>query len=130
MPVPRIDELETASHERTSRGGSRLWREWCFARVAVRHFRTRFLIMAGILIGGALLFMLLDDNEHDFIHALHGTWSLVFAQPTEALPRSIILRILFFLIPVLGLTVIIEAIVDFSLMLRDRRRFERSWCTM
>jgi Trk K+ transport system NAD-binding subunit len=35
---------------------------------------------------------------------------------------------LFFVVPILGLTVIIEGIVDFSLLLRDRRRCERSWC--
>ena len=37
---------------------------------------------------------------------------------------------MFFLIPILGLTVIIEGIIDFALMMRDRRRYERSWCIM
>jgi Trk K+ transport system NAD-binding subunit len=40
------------------------------------------------------------------------------------------LQSLFFVVPILGLTVIIEAIIDMATMLRDRSRCERSWCVM
>jgi voltage-gated potassium channel len=115
-----------------SRRGSRLWREWCFARVAFRHFRVRFLIMTAILAGGGAMFILLEpDKRHSLPQAVWLTWLLVFGEQAEQqLPNHIALRLLFFVMPVLGLTVIIEGIVDFALMLRDRRRFERSWCTM
>jgi Trk K+ transport system NAD-binding subunit len=131
MPIPRIDQLEVPRQERTSRRGSRLWREWCFLRVVFQHFRIRFLIMAAILLGGAIMFMVFEpEKKHSFVKAVFFTWSLIFAQPPEGFPDSHVLRVLFFAVPVLGLTVIIEAIVDFSLTLRDRKRFERSWCTM
>lgn len=45
-------------------------------------------------------------------------------------PHSPVQRVLFFLIPIIGLTVIIERIVDFAWILRDRRRYERNWCLM
>jgi Trk K+ transport system NAD-binding subunit len=116
---------------RGRRTGSRLWREWCFARVAFGHFRVRFLLMGAILVSGALMFIALEPEKgHTFFRALFFTWSLVFGEAPEEFPRSPLLRFLFFLVPVLGLTVIIEGIVDFALMLRDRRRYERSWCIM
>ncbi|MCI0629583.1 MAG: NAD-binding protein [Phycisphaerales bacterium] len=131
VSVPRIELLEMGPEHRAPRRGSRLWREWCFARVAFRHFRLRFLIMAAILIGGGLLFILLEpEKNHSLPQAIFYTWSLVFGEAPEAFPKSIILRVMFFVVPALGLTVIIEAIIDFALMLRDRRRYERSWCTM
>ena len=71
MPVPRIDQIEVPPHDRTSRRGSRFWREWCFLRVVFRHFRIRFFIMAVILVGGAMLFMIFEpDKDHSFMHAL------------------------------------------------------------
>jgi voltage-gated potassium channel len=131
MSIPRIDQIEVPPHDRTSRRGSRFWREWCFARVVFRHFRIRFFIMAAVLLGGAILFLVFEpEKKHSFFHALYFTWSLIFNQTPEAFPDSVVLRIMFFAMPVIGLTIIIEAIVDFSLTLRDRKRFERSWCTM
>lgn len=131
MAAPRIEQLDIPRRERTSRAGSRLWREWCFVRVAFRHFRIRFLLMAAILVGGGLLFILFEpEKQHSLGRAVFYTWSLVFGEPPEEFPRSWVLRSLFFIVPVLGLTVIIEGIIDFALMLRDRRRYERSWCIM
>ncbi|MGB0717491.1 MAG: potassium channel family protein, partial [Phycisphaerae bacterium] len=68
------------------------------------------------------------EKKHSLFRATYYTWSLIFGEPPEAFPDSTILRILFFVVPVLGLTVIIEGMVDFAFLIRDRRRFERSWC--
>ncbi len=108
-----------------------MWREWCFVRVALAHFRRRLVLMLIVLIGGALAFRELEPEKgHTPQQALYYTWLLVFGEPPEEFPKSPALQFLFFVIPVLGLTIIIEGIVDFALMLRDRRRNERSWCTM
>jgi Trk K+ transport system NAD-binding subunit len=99
--------------------------------VAFRHFRVRFLIMAGLLVSGGLMFLALEpEGNHTPVRAVFYTWALVFGEIPEEFPRHPLLRLAFFVIPVLGLTVIIEGIIDFALMLRDRRRYERSWCTM
>lgn len=118
-------------HRRRSPARRRAWREWCFWRAALNHFKWRLLVMICILVPGAILFMTLEPEKgHDFFPALYMTWSLIFAEQPEAFPTSKVLRGMFFVVPVLGLTVIIEGIVDFALMLRDRRRSERSWCLM
>lgn len=127
MPVPRIDDIP--KHHRRHGAGTRLWAEWCFIRVCFRHFRVRLAIMAAILLIGALLFIKLEpEKRHSLPQATFYTFSLIFGEPPEEFPTHPALQLLFFLVPILGLTVIIEGIVDFSLMLRDRRRMERSWC--
>jgi len=125
-----MDTLEVHSSRR-HRLSMRLWREWCFARVAARHVWTRALAMLVILLGGALLFQHYEpERGHSLVQATYYTFSLIFGEVPEEFPRrSGLLQALFFIVPILGLTVIIEGIVDFALMLRDRRRHERSWCT-
>ena len=51
-------------------------------------------------------------------------------EPPEAFPQSRVLQALFFIVPILGLTVIIEGVVDLALMMGNRLRYERSWCTI
>jgi len=107
----------------------RLWREWCFARALFRRFRIRFAILILVLVSGGLLFRCFEpDKNHSLAQATYYTWSLVFGEPPEDFPASPILQSLFFIVPVLGLCVIIEGIVDLTLMLGDRRRNERGWC--
>ncbi len=109
----------------------RVLREWCFVRAAGRHLGPRVAFIAAVLIGGGLLFRQYDSHRDlSFAEAAYYTWSLVFGQAPERFPKETPLRVMFFLVPVLGLTVIIEGIVDFALLLRDRRRYERNWCMM
>jgi Trk K+ transport system NAD-binding subunit len=130
MPVPRIEDIRQVSKRHGA--GSRVWAEWCFLRVCFRHVRVRLLIMGLILLVGAVLVRALDDpgRDHSWVKATYLTFYLIFGEPQEGLPKSRVLQVMFFLVPILGLTIIIEGIVDFSLVLRDRRRFEKSWCVM
>lgn len=104
-----------------------LWRESCFARIVLYHVRFRLLVLALLLCVGGLLFYTLEDG-HSYTEAVYFTWSLIFGEPPERFPRHWALQSLFFVVPVIGLVVIIEGIIDFALMLRDRRRSERGWC--
>jgi Trk K+ transport system NAD-binding subunit len=100
-------------------------------RVCLRHFRVRLLLLALILVTGAMLFKRFEpEKRHSLAEATYYTFSLIFGEPPEAFPRARTLQTLFFIVPILGLTVIIEGIVDFTLILRDRRRFEKRWCVM
>jgi voltage-gated potassium channel len=109
---------------------SRVWREWCFIRVALAHFRARLLIIIALLLGGGLLFMLFEpEKQHTLPRAAYYTWSLIFGEPPEDFPSAPVLQTMFFIVPVIGLVVILEGLIDFALMLRDRKRNERSWCT-
>lgn len=116
---------------RTSAGtrlSKALWREWCFVRAVLAHRGGSFVFLAGLLLLGGLCFRSLEpERQHSFWGSLFMTWSLVFGQPPEAFPVSPVLRALFFLVPVVGLTVILEAIVEISLLIRDRRNRAQEW---
>ncbi|TWT44235.1 potassium transporter peripheral membrane component [Phycisphaerae bacterium RAS1] len=122
-----IDQLHV-SRRRRRPILTRLWREWCFVRVAVALFFPRVLILGVVLAGGALLFQRFEpEKQHSFIKAAYLVWSLVFAQPGEDFPAHPLLQSLFFIVPVLGLTVLIELIIELSRILRDRRSNQVAW---
>lgn len=127
MPTSRLALL----HRRRSwraRARRWLWREWAFARAVARQLWWRFAILAALLAAGAWLFRRLEPEQgHTPVEALFSTWSLVFGQSAGSFPRSPALQALYFVAPVLGLTVIISGIVEFAEILRDRRRNERNW---
>lgn len=107
----------------------RLWREWCFARAAVLHRRWSLLFLVSVMLVGGLLFQWLEpEKNHSFPQAAFYTWALIFGEPPEEFPANPVLAGLFFVVPVLGLVVVLEGILDLSLMLRDRRQYERAWC--
>ncbi|MCG3127325.1 MAG: Glutathione-regulated potassium-efflux system protein KefC [Phycisphaerae bacterium] len=128
MPGLRIDSLKLPPPRR-SPFLDRLWREWCFGRVVLRQFGVRFVVMAAVMLGGAALFVAYHGPPRPTMaKALFYTWSLIFGEAPEAFPDALPLRVIFFVVPILGLTLIIEGIVDFAFTLRDRRRFEKNWC--
>lgn len=129
MTTLHIDNLIVPRKRRLC-ADSRLWREWCFFLAMFKHFRGRLLLMGLLLLFGALAFRHLEpEKERTLLEAMHCVWALIFAELPEEFPRgSISLQILFFAIPIFGLTVILESIVNFALILRDRRRAEQYWC--
>ncbi len=129
MPIPTIEDV--ADRRPFAGRGSRLWSEWCFFKVCARHFRSRMILMLLVLMAGAWLFQVCEpEKNHTFLRAMFFTFSLVFGETPEEFPSSRPLQALFFIMPILGLTVIIEGIIDFAMIIRDRRRFERTWCVM
>ncbi|GMU81999.1 MAG: hypothetical protein AMXMBFR47_18700 [Planctomycetota bacterium] len=128
MLILRMETLRLPKR-RIGRARERFWREWCFWRTVARRFRSRVLLVATVLALGTAAFMQLGpERTHDPVDALYATWLLVFANPTEDFPHHPLLRVLFFLLPVMGLVLIIEVIVQLAMMVRDRRTAERSWC--
>jgi voltage-gated potassium channel len=129
VPTFHVEKLVVPRKRRWC-ADSRLWREWCFVVVLFKSFRTRLLFIAIIVLLGTLAFRLLEpERQRGVPEALHCVWSLIMGNPPEDFPRqSVTLQILFFVLPLLGLTVILESIVNFALILRDRRRAELHWC--
>lgn len=104
------------------------WREWCFARCIARRLLGRGVLLVILVVIGGSLFRAFSDKSMSFIEAMYATWSLIFAQPPGPFPAHPILRAMYFAVPILGLTVVIETIVGMAIMIRDRRSSERSWC--
>jgi Trk K+ transport system NAD-binding subunit len=107
----------------------RLWREWCFARTVISTLKYRILILVLVLAAGSALFRHLQPELGlSPLQATYSAWSLLFGEPPQEFPQSPVLAAMFFILPVLGLTVVLEGMIELALMLRDRRRNERDWC--
>ncbi len=131
MPALHLDRIRVPFDARRRWHNTRWWREWCFARAVWMRFRLRAAILIGLLAAGTLAFLWLEpEREHTVARALFNVWSLVFGEAPEAFPRNVILQAMFFVVPVMGLVMIVDAIVDFSQLVQDRRRAERNWCQM
>lgn len=110
----------------------RIFREWCFLVAVVRHRGLGILLLVVVLgIGSELLWRGTGVARPPLFDRIYGAWSLVFGQPPAGqLPTTWLGRAMLFVIPLLGLTVVIEAIVEVSSMIRDRRAHERTWCSI
>jgi Trk K+ transport system NAD-binding subunit len=106
-----------------------LWREWCFARSVLRQGLARLTLLLVLLMLAAVIFRILPSGPGTMAESLYAVWFLVLANPVTDFPAHMALRILTFLLPVLGLVVIIESVVEIALLVRDRRHSEHSWCT-
>lgn len=128
MDRVRFDNLEGLDGK-PAKWRFRIWREWCFAHAVIRH-RGMSLVMLGALLltGGALFVWLEPEKNHELPTAVYYTFSLIFGEPPEEFPKSVVLKLMFFLVPLIGLSIILEAIVEVGSMIRDRQRGERTWC--
>jgi voltage-gated potassium channel len=128
--MPEVDWSKLRGlHRRREGWRTRLWREWCFLRVVARQCRWNLILIGIVLVGGGFVFRLAEpEKDHSLGRAIYYTWSLIFGQPPEDYPTSPLLQIMFFVVPLVGLLVVLEGLVDLALMVRDRRRNERTWC--
>lgn len=99
--------------------------------MVAQRFWRRVLVIA-VVIALCALFMRAHGgaNCDTLAEALYLTWSLILGQTPAELPPDRIMQVLCFVMPIVGLTVVIHAIVELSELMRDRRRNERSWCNM
>lgn len=81
-----------------------------------------------VLCGGGLAFHWLERRRSlSPLEGVYYAWSLVFGEPPEAFPESLPLQILFFVIPTLGLTVIVEGLLQLSQLVQERKQNEQGW---
>jgi voltage-gated potassium channel len=103
-----------------------------YTRAVVRRFYGRLMMLVFLLVLGGLLFrQFWPEHDKTFLEGVYDTFCLMFMETPENFPKDTpLLELLFFAAPLLGLLVLIESIVEFSLLLRDKRRNAREWCAM
>jgi len=125
--TPRIEHLRV---NRRSIGGLRwrLFREWCFLRALGRRLWLRVLLLLLVLVlGGGVFYAIPTGGTESFTEAVYSAFGLVFGDHPAVLPTHWLLRVMHFVLPILGLGVVLEGIVEISTVLRDRRTNERTW---
>ncbi len=100
--------------------------------VLVRESRVSLLLFAGVvLLGGLALRMWYvwpDSGERlSYAEAIYATFTLIFLETSLRFPRVWYLQIFFFLIPVVGLSLIANGVVRFGVMLFNKQTRREEW---
>lgn len=96
-----------------------------------RRFRLSLSLFLVIILAGSLILWLGYRHPEtgapiDYSEALYAVFAMIFFQSDLPFPHGP-LQVLFFLVPILGLSLVAEGIVSFSLLLFDRRRPSGEW---
>jgi Trk K+ transport system NAD-binding subunit len=85
------------------------------------------LLVGVIVLGGAAFYGFDVERKRSFLEAVYTAFGLIFGDHPSQLPASWPLRILHFLLPIVGLGVVLEGIVEITAVVRDRRNNERAF---
>lgn len=86
------------------------------------------LLVMLVLVGGGRLFLHYHPEENpSTLDGIYHTFVLVLGEAPDDLPPHPVAKVLFFLLPIVGLTVVIQTLVDVAVLVRDRQRNEREW---
>jgi voltage-gated potassium channel len=104
---------------------------WRDTRVLLRQFWLPLALFAVSVLVGGLIFDLLYTTSQvqdlSYSEALHAVFSMIFFEQTIPLPPQWYLQIFFFVMPLVGLAVIAQGVVNFGVMLFNKRAREDQW---
>ena len=110
------------------------WRKfrasWRDTALLLREFRLPLLLFVLItMISGGLYQAVsgLPVAEMDLVKAIYITMMLSFLQPVEPFPPEWGLRIFYFVMPIIGISLLAQGLTDFGLMLFNRRARHKEW---
>ncbi|MBN1889016.1 MAG: TrkA family potassium uptake protein [Thermoflexales bacterium] len=100
--------------------------------VLLREFRLTLTLFAALMLTCTAAFWLWyttpDTGQRLTLgQAVYGVFSLMFFQPSLEFPDSLGLEILYFVVPVIGLGVLGEGLVRFSMMVFSKRERREEW---
>jgi voltage-gated potassium channel len=96
------------SHERRARA-------WInYLRKPLRRFLPLFAFAMSLVLIGGVLFYFLYDRPLTFSQALWTTFALLTGEPTLDWPRHWLLEMLYYLLPLIGLVVVLDGLLRFS----------------
>ena len=116
-----------------SRRSTRYWHAfWRDTRVLIRQFRVSLLIFAALLLLGTLSLRFFYVHPEtggglDWTQSLYATFSLLFLEVVVPFPDAFGLRLLFFLVPLIGLGVVADGVLRFGVALFNRRQRREAW---
>ncbi len=104
---------------------------WRDVRVLLRQFRAPLaLFVLSILVGGLafdLLYTHSQVQDLTFSEAVYAIFSMIFFEQTIPFPQQWYLQVFFFVMPIVGLGLIAQGIVNFGVMLFNKAAREDEW---
>lgn len=104
---------------------------WRDVRVLVRQFSVPLLLFVGSVLLGGLLFDLLythaDLPQLTYIEAVYAIFGMIFFGDSVPFPGQWYLQIFFFIMPIVGLGLIAQGVINFGVMLFNKSSREGEW---
>lgn len=104
---------------------------WRDIRVLLRQFYIPLLLFAGSVLLGGLFFDLLythaEIQELSYIEAVHAIFTMIFFGESVPFPGEWYLQIFFFVMPIIGLGLIAQGVINFGVMLFNKSGREGEW---
>lgn len=102
------------------------------AQVLFAESRTALLLFAAVVLGGGLIFRLFytfpETARHPgALEALHASSALIFFDTVLPFPEHWLLRVLFFVIPILGFAVVADGVIHFGAALVNKHSRGQKW---
>jgi len=106
--------------------------QWRDARVLLRESQRSLAWFAILLVGGTLAFYSLYRDPQtgaaiSFVQALNAVFNLIFLQGSLTIPEHGLLQLLYFVIPIVGLFVVVDGLVHFGVALTNKQERGQKW---
>lgn len=106
--------------------------QWRDARVLLGESRGALTLFIILVMGGALMFYFfyidpMSGERISFSQALYSTFALLFFQGTLNFPDQWYLQLLYFILPILGLIVVVDGVVRFGTALTNKQQRGQKW---
>lgn len=96
--------------------------------ILMQEFKWSLLVFTIInLLGGVVLYRYYTLEKLDYVKAVYGVFTMIFFQPTLSFPAEWHLQILFFIIPLIGLGVVVEGFVRFGVLVVNKSMRGEAW---
>jgi voltage-gated potassium channel len=112
------------------------WRRYLLAylrdvRVLFRQFSIPLLLFMGSVLAGGLVFDLLYTHSQvqdlTYLESAYAIFSMIFFGESVPFPRQWYLQIFFFVMPIVGLALIAQGVINFGVMLFSKSAREDEW---
>lgn len=110
----------------------RSWRRlkagWRDTVILLREFWLPLLLFVLAMVLGGLLYYALNDRQIGRVEAIYDVLSLTFFQPPDRpFPTNPYLQIFYFLMPVIGISLLALGLTDFGILFFNRRARGKDW---
>jgi voltage-gated potassium channel len=110
----------------------RQWKAgWRDTLILLKEFQTPLVIFTVAVVGGGFAYAGIANLVHEPVpsvsEAIYIVLTAAFLQPVGGFPRSLILQLFHFLMPVVGLIILAQGLADFGSLLFNRRARNKEW---
>lgn len=109
----------------------RLRASWRDTVLLLREFRQPLVLFILAIVGSGWLYFFLsqasEKRVESLVKAIYITLSLTFFQAGEDFPREWYLQMFFFIMPLVGISILAQGLTDFGVLLFNRRARGKEW---